>query len=71
MTGGVWVGGRLHRTVATTVLGAPSGEGPKSEVGHRGLLMAAGLDPLSLMDHFKFIHVDWTRTFFCERNGAA
>ena len=55
--GGVCVGERLHRTVATTALGAPSGEDPSlgSEVGHherqfilsiRNRVMAAGL-----MDH--------------------
>ena len=48
----MWIAGRLHRTVATTVLckrddPPENGEDPilGSEVRHCGLLMGPGIDP--------------------------
>ena len=50
------VGGRLHRTVPSTV----QWKGPNlgSDVGYRGFFVVAGRDPQCLiLNHFKFIHM--------------
>ena len=63
----VVVGGRLHRTVASTV----QWKGPNlgSDVGYRGLFVVTGRDPQCLiLDHFKFIHMGGAP--FCEPYGC-
>ena len=62
------VGGRLHRTVASTVQWKGPNLGP--DVGYRGLFVVAGRDPQCLiLDLFKFIHMGGR--FFVNDMGAA